>query len=63
MGSFYFVVHVKIEVLSMALNQRQTELADLVHEKDFITIDELAQHFSVTPQTIRETSIYSLIRM
>jgi len=37
----------------MALNQRQTELVDLVHEKGFITIDELVQHFSVTPQTIR----------
>lgn len=37
----------------MALNQRQTELIDLVHEKGFITIDELVQIFKVTPQTIR----------
>jgi DeoR family glycerol-3-phosphate regulon repressor len=42
-----------IEVAFMALNQRQTELADLVHEKGFITIDELVKHFDVTPQTIR----------
>jgi len=37
----------------MSLNQRQTELVELVHEKGFITIDELVQHFAVTPQTIR----------
>jgi DeoR family glycerol-3-phosphate regulon repressor len=37
----------------MALNQRQTELAELVHEKGFISIDELVQYFNVTPQTIR----------
>tara|TARA_R110001583_G_scaffold561_14_gene5057 strand:- start:12966 stop:13724 length:759 start_codon:yes stop_codon:yes gene_type:complete len=37
----------------MALNKRQTELVELVHEKGFITIDELVQHYKVTPQTIR----------
>lgn len=37
----------------MALNQRQSELVELVQKKGFITIDELVQHFSVTPQTIR----------
>lgn len=37
----------------MALNQRQTELVELVHEKGFVTIDELVQVFNVTPQTIR----------
>ena len=37
----------------MALNQRQTELVELVHEKGFVTIDELVQNFKVTPQTIR----------
>ncbi|MFT5812733.1 MAG: DeoR family glycerol-3-phosphate regulon repressor [Psychroserpens sp.] len=37
----------------MALNQRQTGLVELVHEKGFVTIDELVRHFVVTPQTIR----------
>ena len=37
----------------MALNKRQNELVELVHEKGFITIDELVKHFNVTPQTIR----------
>lgn len=37
----------------MALNQRQNELVELVHDKGFITIDELVKHFNVTPQTIR----------
>jgi DeoR family glycerol-3-phosphate regulon repressor len=37
----------------MALNQRQTEIVELVQEKGFITIDELVQYFTVTPQTIR----------
>lgn len=37
----------------MTLNQRQSELVDLVHDNGFITIDELVQHFGVTPQTIR----------
>ncbi len=37
----------------MALSQRQNEVVELVHEKGFITIDELVKHFGVTPQTIR----------
>ena len=39
--------------MRMVLNQRQTELVELVHEKGFVTIDELVQNFNVTPQTIR----------
>ncbi|WP_404851930.1 DeoR family transcriptional regulator [Colwellia sp. MB02u-9] len=35
------------------LNQRQTALADLLHEKGFIITDERVNNFGVTPQTIR----------
>lgn len=41
------------KVVIMSLNQRQASLLDLVHEKGFVTIDELVQYFAVTPQTIR----------
>lgn len=37
----------------MSLIQRQQQTLDLVKERGYISIDELAQHFSVTPQTIR----------
>lgn len=32
---------------------RQQQTLDLVRERGYISIDELAQHFDVTPQTIR----------
>lgn len=37
----------------MSLMLRQQQTVDLVRERGFISIDELAQHFAVTPQTIR----------
>ena len=37
----------------MTQTKRQQSLVDLVHEKGFVAIDELVQHFGVTPQTIR----------
>lgn len=35
------------------LNQRQERIIDLVRERGFVAIDALAEHFEVTPQTIR----------
>ena len=35
------------------LNQRQERIIDLVSERGFVAIDALADHFAVTPQTIR----------
>lgn len=37
----------------MSLILRQQQTLELVKERGYISIDELAQHFSVTPQTIR----------
>lgn len=35
------------------LNQRQERIIDLVRERGFVAIEALADHFEVTPQTIR----------
>src|SRR3546814_9445243 len=35
------------------LNQRQEEIIALVRERGFVSIEALADHFDVTPQTIR----------
>ncbi|WP_188983993.1 DeoR/GlpR family transcriptional regulator [Pseudomonas matsuisoli] len=37
----------------MSLAPRQQNTLDLVRERGYVSIEELAQHFSVTPQTIR----------
>jgi DeoR family glycerol-3-phosphate regulon repressor len=37
----------------MGQETRHTRIIDLVKERGFVTIDDLAQHFNVTPQTIR----------
>jgi DeoR family glycerol-3-phosphate regulon repressor len=37
----------------MSLILRQQQTLELVKERGYISIDELAQHFAVTPQTIR----------
>ena len=37
----------------MSQTQRQQEIVALVKDKGFISIDELVDHFKVTPQTIR----------
>lgn len=36
-----------------ALNQRQERIIDLVSERGFVAIEALADHFAVTPQTVR----------
>ncbi len=37
----------------MAQNSRQQQILDLVRQRGFMSIEALAEHFSVTPQTIR----------
>ena len=37
----------------MAQNSRQQQILDLVRQRGFMSIEALADHFSVTPQTIR----------
>ncbi|HXH02249.1 MAG TPA: DeoR/GlpR family transcriptional regulator [Candidatus Competibacteraceae bacterium] len=37
----------------MSLNRRQQEVLNLVRAQGFVSIDVLAEHFQVTPQTIR----------
>lgn len=37
----------------LSLNARQQELLDWVQRDGFVTVDDLASHFAVTPQTIR----------
>jgi DeoR family glycerol-3-phosphate regulon repressor len=37
----------------MSLAPRQQNILDLVRERGYVSIEELAQHFAVTPQTIR----------
>jgi DeoR family glycerol-3-phosphate regulon repressor len=37
----------------MGLSERQTKIAGMVHENDFISVEHLADHFKVTIQTIR----------
>ena len=37
----------------MAQNSRQQQILDLVRQRGFMSIETLADHFSVTPQTIR----------
>ena len=39
--------------MSMSLILRQQKTLELVRERGYISIEELAQHFDVTPQTIR----------
>jgi DeoR family transcriptional regulator, glycerol-3-phosphate regulon repressor len=38
---------------AMAQNSRQQQILDLVRQRGFMSIETLADHFSVTPQTIR----------
>jgi Transcriptional regulators of sugar metabolism len=38
---------------AIELNRRQRSMLDLVKEQGFVSVEELAQHFSVTSQTIR----------
>ena len=35
------------------LSERQTEVLELVRRRGFVSIEELARHFDVTPQTVR----------
>ena len=35
------------------MNQRQQKILSLVQHQGFVAIETLAQHFNVTPQTIR----------
>ena len=37
----------------MGQNDRQRQILELVGQRGFVSIDELAGHFSVTPQTVR----------
>jgi len=37
----------------LSLNARQQELLDWVQRDGFVTVEDLAAHFNVTPQTIR----------
>ena len=37
----------------MSQDTRQQQILDLVHQRGFMSIEALADHFSVTPQTIR----------
>ena len=37
----------------LSLNKRQKQIVDLVQQQGFAAVEEMAQHFSVTPQTIR----------
>ena len=37
----------------MAQNERQRQILELVRQRGFVSIEELAGHFSVTPQTVR----------
>lgn len=37
----------------MAQSHRQVQIMELIQEKGFVSIDELVDHFKVTPQTIR----------
>jgi DeoR family glycerol-3-phosphate regulon repressor len=37
----------------MAQNDRQRQILELVRQRGFVSIDELAGHFAVTPQTVR----------
>ena len=37
----------------MGQNDRQRQILELVRQRGFVSIDELAGHFSVTPQTVR----------
>jgi DeoR family transcriptional regulator, glycerol-3-phosphate regulon repressor len=42
----------------MAQETRHKQIIDLVAERGFVTIDDMAQHFQVTPQTIRRDINY-----
>lgn len=37
----------------MSQNQRHHQILELIQQKGFVSIDELVEHFNVTPQTIR----------
>src|SRR5258708_9303610 len=37
----------------MPQNARQQQIIDLVRQRGFVSIEALAEHFSVTPQTVR----------
>ena len=37
----------------MSQDTRQQQILDLVHQRGFMSIEALADHFSVTPQTVR----------
>jgi len=39
--------------VAMSLAPRQQNILELVRERGYVSIEELAQHFAVTPQTIR----------
>jgi DeoR family glycerol-3-phosphate regulon repressor len=37
----------------MPLSERQVHIAEMIHQKDFTRVEDLARHFKVTSQTIR----------
>lgn len=37
----------------LPLSERQAQIAEMIRQKDFISVDELASHFEVAAQTIR----------
>ena len=37
----------------MTQKRRQDQIFEMIQQKGFVTIDELVEHFQVTPQTIR----------
>ncbi len=39
---------------NLPLSPRQSDIIDLAHDLGRVVVDDLAQHFSVTPQTIRK---------
>jgi len=42
----------------MELSERQTQIAKMVHESNFLSVEHLAEHFKVTAQTIRRDVNY-----
>src|SRR4051812_26776798 len=45
--------HLTLLTWLMAQNDRQRQILELVRQRGFVSIDELAGHFAVTPQTVR----------
>lgn len=49
----FFNVAEELETMATGLSRRQAQIAKMIHQRNFLRVEDLAEHFNVTAQTIR----------